>query len=169
LLTGIVDQCSAVSPGALLYGLAPINPGLVALPALSPVMASVRSRLIQVSLSAADRTPGFEGRYATRVSGAAGVVPFGRVDGNRAPVPESGAHMLVDGVRAPVLGVSLEHAVLDLSDVPNPAVGQEVVVLGESGGLRIAVEDIARWQGVAVNDVLMSLNGRMAQLNRPVA
>ena len=68
--------------------------------------------------------------------------------------------MLVDGVKAPVLGVSLEHAVIDLSDVPHPAVGGEVVVLGESGGSRIMLEDLAEWQGVGVNDILMSINGR---------
>lgn len=71
-------------------------------------------------------------------------VPFGRVDGNRAPIAGKGAHMLVDGVKAPILGVSLEHAVLDLSALPRPAVGREVVVLGRSGQSMITVADIAR-------------------------
>jgi alanine racemase len=72
--------------------------------------------------------------------------------------------MLVDGIKAPVLGVSLEHSVIDLSDAPHSAVGQDVVVLGQSGGARIALEDIARWQGAGVNDVLMSMNGRVPTL-----
>ena len=164
LLAGITDRCTAVSPGALLYGLAPVDAGLVELPDLRPVMASVRTRLIQVSPTAADRTPGFEGRYASRVRSSTGVVPFGRVDGHRAPLEGSGAHMLIDGFKAPILGVSLEHAVLDLSDVPHFKVGQEVIVLGHSGSRRIAIEQVARWQGVGVNDILMSLNGRMPQL-----
>jgi alanine racemase len=164
LLTGITDRCTAVSPGALLYGLAPTDPGLADLPGLRPVMASVRTRLIQISPFASDRTPGFEGRYASRVRSTTGVVPFGRVDGNRAPLQGSGAFMLVDGITAPILGVSLEHTVLDLSDVPAPVVGQHVVVLGESGHARITVENIAKWQGMGVNDVLMSLNGRVPQV-----
>ena len=53
---------------------------------------------------------------------------------------------------------------IDLSDAPRPEVGQEVVVLGQSGGARITLNDIARWQGVGVNDVLMSLNGRVPAL-----
>jgi alanine racemase len=69
--------------------------------------------------------------------------------------------MLVGGVKAPVLGVSLEHSVIDLSDAPRPEVGQDVVVLGQVGEVRIGLEDIARWQGVGVNDVLMSINGRV--------
>jgi alanine racemase len=164
LLAGIVDRCTAVSPGAFLYGLAPIDNGLAQLPDLRPVMASIRTRLIQVSPTASDRTPGFEGRYATRVRSMTGVVPFGRVDGNRAPRQGSGAHMLIDGVRAPILGVSLEHTVLDLSDVRHPEVGRDVVVLGRSNGASITLDDIARWQGAGVNDVLMSLNGRLPQV-----
>jgi alanine racemase len=163
LLAGIADRCTAVSPGALLYGLAPLDTGPARLPPLAPVMAEITSRLIQVSPSASDRTPGFEGRYARRVRGATGVVPFGRVDGNRMPRADSGAHMLVAGAKAPILGVSLEHCVLDLSDAPNARVGDVVTVLGRSADHAIAIEDIARWQGAGVNDVLMSLDGRLPQ------
>jgi alanine racemase len=72
--------------------------------------------------------------------------------------------MLIDGVRAPILGDSLEHTVLDLSDVRHPEVGRDVVVLGRSNGASITLDDIARWQGAGVNDVLMSLNGRLPQV-----
>lgn len=161
LLAGIDDGCTAVSPGALLYGLSPVEPGLASPTGLRPVLARISTRLIQVSPWAADRSPEFASRHAERVRRTSGVVPFGRVDGNRAPRPGQDAYMLIDGVKAPVLAVSLEHAVIDLSNVPHPAVGQEVVVLGESGGERIALEDIARWQGAVVNDVLMSLNARV--------
>jgi alanine racemase len=161
LLAGIEDDCTAVSPGALIYGLSPVEPGLASPTGLRPVLARISTRLIQVSPWAGDRSSEFASRHAARVRSTTGVVPFGRVDGNRAPRPGQDAHMLVGGVKAPVLGVSLEHAVIDLSDVARPAVGQEVVVLGESKGARIALDDLAHWQGVGVNDVLMSLNGRM--------
>jgi alanine racemase len=159
LLAGVEDRCTAISPGGLLYGLSPVKPGLADIPPLRPVMASVRTRLIQVSPSAAQDG----GRYAALVGGATGVVPFGRVDGHRAPIAGVGAHMLIDGVQAPILGVSLEHTVLDLSAAPSPAVGQQVVVMGPSGGSLITADDIARWQGVGTHDVLMALNGRLRQ------
>lgn len=156
LLAGIDDRCTAVSPGALLYGLSPVDAGVARAAAFRPVMAAIRTRLIQVSHHTAR-----VGRYAGRVSGPTGVVPFGRLDGNRMPRPESGAHMLVGGRRAPILGVSLEHCVLDLSEAPEARVGDEVVVLGDSRGLRISLDDMARWQGAGTNDVLMSVNGRL--------
>lgn len=149
LLAGIDDNCTAVSPGALLYGLSPVDADLADRSALRPVMARICTRLIQTS----DSHP----------NGARGVVPFGRVDGHRAPVAGSGAHMLIDGAKAPILSVSLEHAVLDLSAAPTASVGDSVIVLGRSGDGAIAIEDLARWQGVGVNDVLMSLNDRLPQ------
>jgi alanine racemase len=160
LLARIEDDCSAVSPGALIYGLSPVERS-IASAMLRPVLTRIATRLIQVSPWAADRSPEFASQYAVRVQSTTGVVPFGRVDGNRAPLPGQDAHMLIGNVKARVLGVSLEHAVIDLSDVPYPAVGQQVVVLGATDGGRIALEDLARWQGVGVNDVLMSLNARL--------
>jgi alanine racemase len=157
LLAGMEDPCSAVSPGGFLYGLSPLNPGVADIRPLWPVMASVRTALIQVSENAAEDG----GRYAAQVRGATGVVPFGRIDGHRAPIAGAGAHMLIDGAKAPILGVSLEHTVLDLSDVPSPRVGQEVVVMGTSGVCAVTIADIARWQGVGTLDVLMTLNDRV--------
>ena len=41
--------------------------------------------------------------------------------------------MLVRGQGVPVVGVSLERTVLDLTDIDRPELGEEVVVLGQSG------------------------------------
>lgn len=161
LLAGIEDGCTAVSPGALIHGLSPVEPNVGSARGLRPVLARISTRLIQVSPWAADRSAGFASRYAVRVRSTTGVVPFGRVDGNRAPLAGQDAHMLIGNVKAPILGVSLEHAVIDLSEVPDPEVGREVTVLGGSAEARITLEDLARWQGMGVNDVLMSLNGRI--------
>ena len=65
--------------------------------------------------------------------------------------------------RYEVVGVSLEHCVLDLSAVKAPQVGDEVVILGGSGPDEITLAHIAAWWGVGVNDVLMTFNGRMTQ------
>jgi alanine racemase len=159
LLADIEDNCTAVSPGAFLYGLSPLVPGIADTSALRPVMTGIQTRLIQVSPNASQ----FGGGYGRLGYGALGVVPFGRVDGHRAPIEGSGAFMLVNNVKAPILGVSLEHAVLDLAEVPHPAVGDPVTVMGQSGDSNIALEDIARWQGIGVNDVLMAFNDRIAQ------
>jgi alanine racemase len=162
LLAGIEDSCTAVSPGAFLYGLSPLVPGIADTLVLRPVMTRIQTRLIQVSPGASQ----YGGGCRKSRNGATGVVPFGRVDGNRAPADGAGAFMLVGNAKAPVLSVSLEHAVLDISAVPNPVVGDAVIVMGHHGDRGIALEDIARWQGVGVNDVLMSFNDRIVQSMR---
>ncbi|MGI9382985.1 MAG: alanine racemase [Methyloligellaceae bacterium] len=153
IVTGIGDNCSAVCPGGILYGHSPVEEGLGDASGFRPVMAGAGTRLIQVSPKAGE--------------GARGVVPFGRCDGNRAAVAGETAHMLVRGVKAPVLAVSLEHAVLDLSAVDNPKVGDEAVILGGSGPDAITLARLAQWWGVGVNDVLMAFNRRMAHRYLP--
>jgi alanine racemase len=133
ILDQLKDHCTAVSPGALLYGMTGEAAGA------TPVMRAIRSRLIHITSSSADRGPAYDTRFAAKATGPTGVVPFGRVDGNRMPVAGSGAHMLVGGRKAPILSVSLEHAVIDLSAVPDAAPGTEVVILGRSGAARISL------------------------------
>ena len=77
--------------------------------------------------------------------------------------------MLLGGVKAPVLGVSLEHCVLDLSAVDDPQIGDEIVILGRSEAADITLERIAEWWGAGVNDVLMMFNDRIMQQFLPAA
>lgn len=163
IVTGIEDRCTAVCPGGILYGNSPVEGGLGDRAGFRPVMAGLRTRLIHISPDAGDRAPGHEGIYAIRVKGATGVVPFGRYDGNRAAAAGQSAYMLLGGVKAPVLGVSLEHCVLDLSAVDDPQIGDEAVILGSSGGSAITLEQMAAWWGAGVNDVLMALSDRIEQ------
>ena len=131
----------------MIYGLSPVDPELADTSALRPVLRRVVTRLIQVTSD--DGLP------------VMGVVPFGRADGNRAPADGRGAHYLIDGNPAPVLRVSLEHAVIDLSAVAMSKVGGEVVIIGRSADAEVGLMDVAAWQGGSTNDVLMALNERL--------
>ena len=71
--------------------------------------------------------------------------------------------MLVRGHRCPVLSVSAEYTVIDVTAVADAAVGDVVTVIGEDGGETIAVEDVARPAG---RPQCRLLDGRPAQ--RPV-
>jgi alanine racemase len=71
--------------------------------------------------------------------------------------------MLVGDVKAPILSVSLEHCVIDLSALESPQIGDEVLVLGGSGRDAITLSRIAEWWGVGVNDVLMTFSDRINQ------
>ena len=106
------------------------------------------------------------GRDAYQVTGSTGVLPFGRRDGNRAALSGHDAYMIVNGTKAPVLAVSSEHTVLDLSSVPDPQVGDEVTIIGTDDGLEVTLADRAKWQATGMNDILQMMSGRMRRVHR---
>lgn len=72
-----------------------------------------------------------------------GIIPIGSSDGM------SQLHcgeVLVRGRRAKILGISLEHTRLDLSDIPQARMGDEVVVVGEQDGDRITPDAVVAHQ-----------------------
>jgi alanine racemase len=158
IVTRLTDACTAVCPGGLLYGKSPLDDTFEGEAGFRPVLAAVRSRLIHIAHDIAG------GRYARHVQGPTGVVPFGRTDGHRPALPGNTGWMLLRGRRVAILGISLEHAVLDLSGIDRPCLGEIVTILGQDGEARLTLEDIAQWQGVGESDVLMGLDGRMPRI-----
>jgi alanine racemase len=72
-----------------------------------------------------------------------GIIPIGSADGmSRLHCGE----VLVRGRRAKVLGTSLEHTRLDLSDIPKALMGDEVVIIGEQGSCKITPDAVVAHQ-----------------------
>jgi alanine racemase len=69
--------------------------------------------------------------------------------------------MWLRGRRVPVLGVSLEYALLDLTALDEVSIGDEVTVLGESGAGGITVGELAHWQGRSALETLVALDKPM--------
>jgi alanine racemase len=175
---GIVGQlndgsCSAVLPGHILYGLPPVLPEVDDCSGFQPVLRSIRTQLIQIRAETA-RDAGFGGGAKFAEGTVTGIVPIGLSNGYRSA--QSGRPvMLIRGKRAPVLGVyqgtvpveseddgslapksSLHYTMLDLTDVPGAAVGDEVLVAGTDGDEHIGVADLAQWQKANALEVLTS-------------
>lgn len=150
LMAGLESRANSVCPGALLYGMSPIDKDIAVAGDYRPVVRAIKSRLIHIG------EPG-DPRHPRRV----GVVPLGLADGYQQLKPDVRAWALLDGRRVPLEGVSLEYIVLDLSDFDGARVGDEVVLMGESGSQQILLSDIAEWQGLALHAVMMSFEGRL--------
>ena len=167
---GLTDRAGAVCVGHLLYGLSPFaDASLADLSAYRPVLTEIGSRLIQVSdhLQGSDIAIG--GIYGIRHSRHTGVAPIGVAQGLVRPVPGSRPHALIRGHRAPIIAVSLEHLVLDLTDVEDAAVGDTVRLLGGEGDAAIGLDELAAWFGMTTLDTVMSLCGRMTAHYRDTA
>ena len=64
------------------------------------------------------------------------------------------------GHEAPVLSVSLEHAVVDLSDVAGARIGAPVCLLADDAAVGPTLAEVASQQGRTALEVLVSLTGR---------
>ena len=135
---------NAIDPGRVWFGLDRRGPGLGALD-LRPAFVALRTALVQVKNvgreAFTDSAP-----FALRPGMRIGVVPMGRFDGM---VSLCGGHVLVRGVRVPVLaGPSIEHTRIDLTGVPDARVGDDVVVIGRQGESEISPAEIAAGRGL---------------------
>lgn len=148
---------TAVNPGRMLYGMmeTPWIDGL----SFDPVIRAIKSRILQVKTIPAD-FPVDDARHRANPGGLrTAVIAFGFKDG--LPGRPDGGDVLVRGRRARIIGGrATEHAIIDVTDIPDAAPGDEVVVVGEQGGDRIDAAEAVATYGMAMIELMarMSLN-----------
>ncbi len=75
------------------------------------------------------------------------------------------AEVLVLGKRAPVLGrVSMDMIVIDVTDIPKANTGDEVVLVGTSGKVKVTAVELARLSGTSAYEILTRLNPLMKRI-----
>jgi alanine racemase len=147
LLAGLSSRANAVCPGSLLYGISPVAPEVGDFGGYRPVACAIKSRIIHIR--------------PREASGRSGVIPLGLADGYRPARADAQAYALLHGRRVPITAVSLEYVQLDLAHFREARIGDEVVLLGESGDEHITLSDLAAWQGAPPHEVLSNFEGRL--------
>lgn len=161
-MTGVdARELTAVCVGSLLYGLPVLREPHDEQQGLRRVLYSIRARLIQVSRHGRDRRAGSGGTRKLSAGALTGLVPIGISDGYRPARGSTELAMLVGGTRVPVLGVTLAHTTVDLTDVADAAVGDEVVVLGSQGSAEITLDELASAAGAQVYEVALGFDGHI--------
>ncbi len=134
-----------IRPGIILYGLAP-SPDVKLPPGIEPIL-SWKSVLASLKVLPPQHGVSYGHAYVTQKEELVGVVPVGYADGFRR-VP--GSQVLINGVKAPIIGrVCMDQFMIKLEEVPNPQVGDEVVLIGKQGDQQISADDLARtWETI---------------------
>jgi alanine racemase len=140
------DSLNTIAPGHLMFGLSPIAGRSAEELGFRKALSALRARLIHVGRRRVGDDLGGAGPGGLAAEATVGVVLIGMDNGYRAGA-NAGAFMLCRGVRCPVLGVSAEYTVIDVSAVAGVAVGDAVTVIGEDGGDVITVESLAEQLG----------------------
>ena len=157
LLADMPDVCNAVCVGHLLYGLSPVSEEVSPATELKPALSAIKTRLIHVAHHAAGEDLAIGG-YGGKNARISGVVPLGLGDGMRNPAPGQRLTLSLRGRAVPVLGVSLEHTTLDLSDIGSAEVGDEVTVVGNGAN---SLKGLARAFGCSELEAAMSFSGKL--------
>jgi alanine racemase len=150
--------------GATLYGLSRdvLSSKLEPLD-LRPVM-SLRSRIVMLKTVPAGTSLGYGRAFTTRRESRVATIPIGYADGLRRAHSNNG-RVLVRGEFAPICGrVSMDLTIIDVTDVPDIAVGDEVILIGEQNGLKIAAEDLAQQIGTISYEIVTGISVRVPRV-----
>ena len=138
-----------VRSGIVTYGMYPsteVDPSVLDLrPALR-----WESRITHLKTLEPGREIGYGGTYTTTRPTRVATVPVGYADGYRRNL--SGRfYVLIRGKKAPILGrICMDQMMVDVTEIPDAALNDTVVLVGKSGDLNISVEEIAA-QGDSFN------------------
>ena len=145
-----------VRPGVALYGVSPFPDGTGADLGLRPAM-TLQTEVIAVKHVRAGETVGYGGTWRAERDTRMAVVAAGYGDGYPRSVG-SGAPVLVDGRRAPLIGrVSMDMITVDVTDHPGVATGDPVVLWGDG----VPVEEIARHAGTIPYELICGVSQRV--------
>jgi alanine racemase len=156
---------SMVRPGHAVYGYVspargPAPSGLLTVkPALS-----WRATVLSVKDLPAGALIGYGGMFRAPRPLRVAVVAVGYADGIPHRLSNRGS-VIVKGKIVPMLGaVSMDLTTVDVSQVPNVAVGDAVTLLGSEGDVSIDAQQIAKWAGTISYSVLCGIHARVKRI-----
>lgn len=150
-------------PGLLVFGCPPVRD---AKPDLLPAL-EWKARVTQVRAMPKGRAVGYGLTRRLERDSRLAVVPLGYADGWPRSLSNRG-RCIIGGEWAPVMGrVSMDQFLADVTDSPNVAVGDEVVLVGEQGDRRQTVDDVAYAAGTITHEILTGLSLRLPRVYHP--
>lgn len=161
-----------VRPGAILYG---YHPGFdpperrfefEAKLVLRPVL-SLRARLINVRSVASGAGVGYNASWVAKRPSRIAVVAAGYGDGIHRSLGNRG-WVAIRGHMAPIIGiVSMDVIMLDVTDVPDVAIGDVATVYGTDGDHTYPANVIARSIGTVTSDLISGMSRRVPRFYLP--
>ncbi len=150
--------------GISLYGLWPSKETylsyLLANPSnslLKPVM-SWKSIVSQIKHVPAGEYIGYGCTYRTTTDSRIAVIPVGYFDGYDRKLSNL-AHVLIRGKRAPVRGrVCMDIFMVDITHIPDVALEDDVVLMGEQDQERVSAEQLASWANTINYEIVSRIN-----------
>ncbi len=161
-----------VRPGALLYGIRvppKLPPGMkpdsVSLPVKN--ILTWKSRIIALKEVPAGTPLGYSAAYVTQKASRVATIPAGYADGLKRSLSNRGRTIVRDRY-APIVGnISMDLTLLDVTEIPDVAVGDEVILIGDSEHCSITPAEISKLTQTVPYDVLCAVSKRVPRIYTP--
>jgi len=156
-----------VRPGVALYGYflpfqragREVSGGTLRLP-VKPVL-TWKTRILSMRNFAANQALGYGGTYVTKAPAHVAVLPVGYADGYNRQLSNRG-RVIVRDHYAPIVGsISMDLTLVDVTGIPDVAVGDEVILLGTSDGLSVDALEHARLANSSPYEILCNISKRV--------
>ncbi len=148
--------------GIAAYGLQPSSK--VRIDYIKPIM-SVHSTVAFVKHINAGQTIGYGHTFVAKGEMKVATVPFGYADGLPRSLSNKG-DILINGRRARILGrVSMDQIVVDISKIDDVKIGDDVVIIGNSGNEWITAEEIAEIAGTINYEIVCGISKRVPRIH----
>ncbi len=101
--------------------------------------------------------------YIAEKSTQVATLSFGYGDGYSSAA-KNGGYVLINGYKAPFVGrICMDQCFIDVSHVPGVRIGDEVVIMGQSGDKEISAFDISNITGGTFQEVISNIGGRVGR------
>lgn len=138
-------QMDMVRAGITLYGLWPSSEMDPSFP-LHPAM-SLHSHIVAIRDLPEGSAISYGGTFVTERASRVATIPVGYGDGYARSLSNRG-YVLIRGRRAPILGrVCMDQFMVDVTDIPGTAEGDECILFGEQEGEILSVEEVSELAG----------------------
>ncbi len=150
--------------GGVLYGLGDdILPAGIPKPQLKPVL-SLRTQIAFLKRVPKGETLGYSRTHTLGRDSIIATIPIGYHDGYSRGLSNK-AEAMVGGNFVPVVGrISMDWTILDVTDVENVSEGGEVILIGESNGLKITASDLARFTETISYEITCGISKRVSRV-----
>jgi alanine racemase len=150
-----------VRAGIMLYGISPL-PEFQKL--LKPAM-TWKTRIALIRDMPAGHGISYGRTFITPRPMRVATLSAGYADGYPRQISNRGASMIVRGKRCPLLGrVTMDLMVIDVSELPEAAVGDEVVLMGRQGDEEVSAAELAEMAGTIHWDIVTRVGSRVRRV-----
>ncbi len=156
-----------VRPGIALYGYylpflragREVSGGTLRL-SVKPIL-TWKTRILSLRDFEANHALGYGGTYVTKAPAHVAVLPVGYADGYNRQLSNRG-RVIVREHYAPIVGsISMDLTLVDVTGIPGVAVGDEVILLGNSDGMSVDALEHARLANSSPYEILCNISKRV--------